>query len=71
MGVVYGLNPIRGIDQDLIRHMVVVIWGCRITPTGRLNVKGWLDVLIVQGQHEISILVWFLIFGELPQSFIS
>ena len=36
------LNPSTGIDQDLIRHVVVVIWGCRIAPTGRLNVKGWM-----------------------------
>ena len=30
-----------------------------------------MDVLGVQGQHELSILIWFLIFGELRQIFIS
>ena len=30
-----------------------------------------MDVLVVQGQHELSILIWFLIFGELRQKFIS
>ena len=30
-----------------------------------------MDVLGVQGQHELSILIWFLIFGELRQNFIS
>ena len=41
-----GVNPSRGIDQDLIRHVVVVIWGCRIAPTGCLNVKGWMYWLL-------------------------
>ena len=34
------LNPSTRIDQGLIRHSAVALWGCRIAPTGRLNVKG-------------------------------
>ena len=30
-----------------------------------------MDVLVAPGQHELSILTWFLIFGELRQIFIS
>ena len=30
-----------------------------------------MDVLVAQGQHELSILIWFLIFGELRQTFVS
>jgi hypothetical protein len=26
--------------------VVVVIWGCRIAPTDRLNVKGWMYLLL-------------------------
>ena len=29
-----------------------------------------MDVLATQGQHELSILIWFLVFGELRHNFI-